>query len=111
MIPVPEGRPYLMPVALMMGLYRKHVGRHGVRVIGGPDGLDVAASRAGDRLFLHIVNTQRRRTVSARIETQGFRIRAGRVFWHALEPELEIIDYREEQQLPKEKPLDLRTFW
>jgi hypothetical protein len=39
------------------------------------------------------------------------RIRAGRVFWYALEPELEIIDYREEQQVPKEKPLDLRTPW
>jgi len=111
MIPVPEGRPYLMPVALMMGLYRKHVGTHGVRIVGGPEGLDIAASRTGNRLFLHVVNTQRRRPVSARIETQGLRIRAGRAFWYALEPELEIIEYHEEQQHPQERALDLLTAW
>jgi hypothetical protein len=37
MIPVPEGRPYLMPVALMMGLYRKHVGTQGIGCDRQPD--------------------------------------------------------------------------
>jgi alpha-N-arabinofuranosidase len=111
MIPVPEGRPYLMPVALMMGLYRKHVGSHGVRVGSGPEGLDIAASRKGDRFFLHVVNTHRRRSVGARFAVAGLIIKAGRVFWHALEPELEIIDYREDEQVPKEKILDLGTSW
>jgi hypothetical protein len=111
MIPVPEGRPYLMPVALMMQLYRKHAGTHGVRVIGAPEGLDVAASMTGGRLFLHIVNTHRRRPVEARFEVPGQRIKAGRVFWHALEPELEIIDYRQDQQVPQEKSLDVGRPW
>jgi len=111
MIPVPEGRPYLMPVALMMGLYRKHVGTHGVRLVGGPEGLDVAASRTGDRLFLHVVNTQRRRPVEARFAAQGLRIKTGRASWFALEPELEIIEYRKDQQVPQERALDLRTAW
>jgi alpha-N-arabinofuranosidase len=111
MIPVPEGRPYLMPVALMMGLYRKHVGSHGVRVGSGPEGLDIAASRKGDRFFLHVVNTHRRRSAGARFAVAGLTIKAGRVFWHALEPELEIIDYREDEQVPKEKILDLGTSW
>jgi alpha-L-arabinofuranosidase len=111
MIPVPEGRPHLMPVAMMMGLYRKHVGTHGVRVVGEPEGLDVAASRTGDRLFLHVVNTQRRQPVKVRFAVPGMRIKTGRVSWFALEPELEIIDYRKEQQVPKEKALDLLTAW
>jgi hypothetical protein len=111
MIPVPEGRPYLMPVALMMGLYRKHVGTQGIRVVGGPEGLDVAASRKDDRLFLHVVNRQRRRPIKARFAAQGLRIQAGKAFWYALDPELEIIDYRPGQQVPNEKALDLRSPW
>jgi hypothetical protein len=111
MIPVPEGRQYLMPVALMMGLYRKHSGAHGVRVIGAPEGLNVAASRTGDRLFLHVVNARRRRPVEARFAAQGMDIRAGRVSWFALEPELEIIDYRPDQQVPREKTLDPGAPW
>jgi len=111
MIPVPEGRPYLMPVALMMGLYRKHVGTHAVRIVGGPEGLDIAASRTGDRIFLHVVNTQRRRPAAARFAAEALRIKAGRVSWFALEPELEIIEYHEEQQLPQERILDLLKAW
>jgi len=111
MIPVPEGRPYLMPVALMMGLYRKYVGTQGVRVVGGPLGLDVAASRTGERIFLHIVNTQRRRPIAVHFAVSSQRIKAGRVSWFALEPEVEIIGYREDQQVPMEKSLDLQTRW
>ena len=111
MIPVPEGRPYLMPAALMMGLYRKHVGTQGVRVVGGPEGLDVAASRTGDRLFLHIVNTQRRRPIEARFAVPGLKIKAGRVSWFALEPEVEIIEYRRDEQEPQERALDLLAAW
>jgi hypothetical protein len=100
-----------MPVALMMALYRKHAGTHGVRVIGAPEGLDVAASMTGGRLFLHIVNTHRHRPVEARFEVPGQRVKAGRVFWFALEPELEIIDYQKDQQLPQQKPLDIEAPW
>jgi len=111
MIPVPEGRPYLMPVALMMGLYRRHVGSHGVRVVGGPEGLDVAASRKEDRLFLHVANTERRRPIEASFAVPGLRIKAGRVSWFALEPEVEIIEYRPDQQVPKEKALTPQKSW
>jgi hypothetical protein len=111
MIPVPEGRPYLMPVALMMMLYRKHAGKQAVRVVGCPEGLDVAASRSGDRLFLHVVNTQRRTPIAARFAALGLKARAGKAAWFALEPELEIIDYRPDQQVPREKVLDPGTPW
>jgi alpha-L-arabinofuranosidase len=111
MIPVPEGRPYLMPVALMMKLYRKHVGTHGVTVTDWPEGLDIAASRKGDRLFLHVVNKQRRRPVQAHFVVQGLKVKSGRVSWFALEPEVEIIEHRAAQQVPNDKTLDLRSPW
>jgi alpha-N-arabinofuranosidase len=66
MIPVPFGKAYLMPVARVMKLYRHHIGTHAVEVGACPDGLDVVASRTGNQLFLHVVNTDR--THSAMIE-------------------------------------------
>ena len=47
MIPVPGGRSFLMPVAMMMSLYRRHTGTKNIAVVRAPDGLDVAASRTG----------------------------------------------------------------
>ena len=111
MIPVPGGRPFLMPVGMMMSLYRKHVGTHGVDAAGGPDGLDVAASRSGDRLFLHVVNTSRRRAARTRFAARGMKIGRGRIFWHALPPELEITEYREEYAVPREQVLDPLAAW
>jgi hypothetical protein len=73
--------------------------------------LDVAASREDGRLFLHVVNTWRRRPVKTRFAVPGQRIKKGRVSWFALEPELEIIEYREDEQVPKEKALDLLAAW
>ncbi len=111
MIPVPGGRPYLMPVALMTSLYRGHAGSHGVRVTAAPEGLDVAASAGGGRIFLHVVNTRRRGSVAAKLEVAGARVAGGRGFWHALEPEVEIIDYREDQQTPREAAMDPDRAW
>jgi alpha-L-arabinofuranosidase len=65
MTPTPFGRSYLMPVGAIARLFRKHNGTHGVAVRSAPAGLDVAASRAGDKLFLHVVNTEYGRTVEA----------------------------------------------
>ncbi len=53
MIPVPGGRPFLMPVGMVTGLYRKHVGKQAVTVRNTQTDLEVTASRNGDRLFLH----------------------------------------------------------
>lgn len=111
MVPVPEGRPFLMPVAMMTMLYRKHAGTHGVRSSGAPAGLDVAASRAGNRVFIHVVNTERRRPISARLAVTGMRIRAGRAHWFAPEPELEIIEHREDYAAPRERDIDAREPW
>jgi alpha-L-arabinofuranosidase len=67
MIPVPGGDAYLMPVARVMKLYRHHIGRHALDVKAAPADLDVAASRTDDKVFLHVVNTNRTRSASARL--------------------------------------------
>lgn len=70
MIPTPrgEGRAYLMPVARVMQLYRRHIGTSALRVLSTPDGLDVVASRAGNRVYLHVVNTNRGKSVTTRLQ-------------------------------------------
>ncbi len=111
MIPVPRGRSFMMPVAMVMSLYRKHSGKRAVAVTGTPDGLDVVASRTGNRVFLHVVNTRRTRSVRSTFRIQGARISEGRVHWFALNPEDEVFQYRPECTFPKEKKLDSTLQW
>ena len=75
MIPVPRGRSFMMPVALVMSLYRHHVGDQAVAVSQQPDGLDVTASRTGNRIYLHVVNTRRDRSVASRLQIEDARHR------------------------------------
>jgi alpha-L-arabinofuranosidase len=91
-IPVPQGqgRAYLQPVARVMRLYRHHLGSHATGVTSAPEGLDVASSRRGGTLYLHVVNTHRTRAVSARLRVAGARVRSGRVFEIADDPMVEV---------------------
>lgn len=111
MIPVPGGRPFMMPVAMVMGLYRKHSGKQSVEIGETPDGLDVTASRTGDRLFLHVVNTHRAQSVKSAFQVQGRKIAGGQVHWFALDPEFEVFEYRPECVFPQEKKLDANSAW
>ena len=91
-IPVPrnQGKAYLQPVARVMRLYRHHIGSHAVAVKQTPDGLDIAASRRGDTLYLHVVNTHRNRAVKTGFQIAGRRIQSGRVFEIADDPMVEV---------------------
>jgi alpha-L-arabinofuranosidase len=111
MIPVPRGRAFMMPVAMVMSLYRKHTGEKAIDVTSVPDGLDVTASRTGDRVFLHVANTNRTRSVSARLGVDGMVVNSGRVFEIAIEPEYEVFEYRPEVTAPKEKVLAKNGEW
>jgi alpha-L-arabinofuranosidase len=90
MIPVPHGKSYLMPVARVMKLYRHHIGKHAVNVAATPDGLDVVASRTGDKLFLHVVNTNRDRSVAAQFRAAGAQTKGAKSFGIADEPMVEV---------------------
>jgi alpha-N-arabinofuranosidase len=65
MLPTPRGRSYLMPVGSIARLFKQHNGTHGVAVRSAPAGLDIAASRSGDKLYLHVANVQYGRAVEA----------------------------------------------
>lgn len=111
MIPVPRGKSHLMPVAMVMSLYRKHSGKRSLQVRGAPDGLDVTASRTGDRVWLHVVNTRRTRSVRASMRIPGETISAGRVHWFAMDSEHEVFEYRPECTFPREARLDPSGDW
>ena len=91
MIPVPDGQSFLMPVALVMSLYRHHTGSHAVDVVQTPSELDVTASRSDDRVYLHVVNTNRTQSVTATLRVDGCEIESGTIFQLAADPELEVI--------------------
>ncbi len=111
MIPVPGGKSFMMPVAMVMSLYRKHTGNKAVEVLDTPADLDVAASRTRDRVFLHVVNTNRTRSVKSAFRIKGMNITGGCVYWFDLDPEFEIFEYRPENTFPKERVLnDSLTF-
>ena len=110
-IPTPGGRSYMMPVALVMALYRHHTGDRSVRVTRTPEALDVTASRSKDRLFLHIVNTSRDRSVTTRLTVDGMSILSGRVFQLASDPEFEVIETQAREIVPVQKDLPPDGLW
>ena len=111
MIPVPRGKSYMMPVALVMSLYRHHTGDKALDVDKAPENLDVTASRTGDRIYLHAVNTNRDRSIAAQLVINGMKIRSGRVFEMAGDPEYEVIQTQPNEIVPVEKNLPLNDRW
>lgn len=93
----------MMPVARVMSLYRKHMGTQAVAVTASHRALDVTASRSGAKVFLHVVNTQRRRAVRARLGVEGMSIVGGRAFEMADDPQREITELERDVFAPKER--------
>ena len=113
-IPTPKGqnRAYLQPVARVMQLYRHHIGSHAIRVAGQPDGLDVVASRRGDTVYFHVVNTRRTRLMNATIQIAGQVIRSGRVFEITADPTVEVSYLNDADVMrPLEKPFATDGAW
>jgi alpha-N-arabinofuranosidase len=90
MIPVPHGDAYLQPVARVMKLYRHHIGQHALEVTATPADLDVVASRTGDKVFLHVVNTHRTQSASATLGLGDATIRQATAFEIADDPQVEL---------------------
>jgi alpha-L-arabinofuranosidase len=112
MIPTPSYRKtYMMPVARIMQLYRKHVGEKTLDVTNAPDGLDIAASRTGDRIFLHVVNTSMTKSVETQFDLSGLKITGGKVFEIADEPFREVSEYEPDVFLTKEHTLPKDNRW
>jgi alpha-N-arabinofuranosidase len=111
MIPVPDGKSYMMPVALVMSLYRHHTGDKAVDVSSVPADLDVTASRSDERIYLHVINTNKERPVSAFLKVDGMKTVSGRIFELAADPEFEVIETQSDEISPKEKNLPASCRW
>ena len=113
MIPTQPSRnkAFMQPVARVMSLYRRHVGTQAVRVAKCPDGLDITASRNGDRFFLHVINTNRDRAVDVDLRVDGMAARGGKVFEIAADPTFEIRECPPDPFVPVEKNLPPNRHW
>ncbi len=106
MIPVPDGRSFLMPVAKIMSLYRKHTGKEYLDVADVPAGLDVTASRSENTVYLHVVNTNRTKAVKSTFRLDNGTIRSGRIFELSTDPEFEIMSASNDPLVPRERMLE-----
>jgi alpha-L-arabinofuranosidase len=77
--PVPRGRTFLMPVASIARLFKRNNGEDGVAVTAAPSSLDIAASRTGNKVFLHVLNVDCRRPIEASFTIAGKNVISGRV--------------------------------
>jgi alpha-L-arabinofuranosidase len=111
MIPVPGGKAYLMPVARVMALYRRHSGAEFVNTLAVPDGLDVTASRSGNKLYLHVINTRRKMPVKAKLSIQGYPATGGKVYQISADPELEIMECTRDALASVQKDLPPNMEW
>ena len=107
MLPVPSGRAFAMPVAKVMALYGKHAGKSFVNVTETPADLDVTASRTGDKLFLHVINTNRTQSRSGSIAVAGMTVRGATAFTIAADPEFEIIAAERDPMRVRESKVDV----
>ncbi|MDX2150038.1 MAG: alpha-L-arabinofuranosidase [Bryobacteraceae bacterium] len=79
MLQTPRGISYLTPVGSIMRLFKRNNGKQGVAVTAGHPDLDIAASRTGDTVFLHVLNKSFSRAVETPLRVQGRQVHGGRV--------------------------------
>ena len=106
MIPVPSGRPFLMPVAKVMALYRKYSGKDYLNTSSASDLLDVTGSRTGDTFYLHIVNTSRNQSVPTKFQINGRTIVSAQAFEISEDPTYEILRAENDSLQPKVKTIE-----
>jgi alpha-N-arabinofuranosidase len=87
MLGSPREQPYLLPVGHIMRLFRKLSGTHGVSAASSDSSLEVSASRTGDKLYLHVVNTSLDHGASIDLDLGGVAARAVRC--HRINPDLD----------------------
>ncbi|MDZ4801269.1 MAG: alpha-L-arabinofuranosidase [Bryobacteraceae bacterium] len=109
---VPAGVSYLTPAGCVMRLFGRHNGTTGVDLAAVPDGLDVAASRTGNRVWLHVANTNYRGSVEASLGVKGMTVKGGRV-WEIAPPSLRAMVTQDEPEVfkPREAALPGDARW
>ncbi|MBQ7396340.1 MAG: hypothetical protein IJW08_07360 [Lentisphaeria bacterium] len=72
--PVHAGKAYLMPVGEVMGLYSAHCGKFAADAVCDDKDIDVTASVDGNKLYLHIVNTNAHHSVNVPLEVEDKKV-------------------------------------
>lgn len=103
---VPAGVSYLIPVGAVARLFKRHHGKQGLAVKAAPSNLDIAASREGDKFFLHVANVNYSRSTEATLAVERMVVTDGRVLEIAPEnPRQEISPLNPDVFNPREQPL------
>ncbi|OQA82344.1 MAG: hypothetical protein BWY31_03220 [Lentisphaerae bacterium ADurb.Bin242] len=84
-----------------MALYAAHIGRDAVHV-SAPNGIDAAASRTEDKLFLHLVNLDRTAAKRTHFQIPGFSETPERILEISAASETEITEMTPELFAPHE---------
>jgi alpha-L-arabinofuranosidase len=109
---VPAGVSYLLPIGAVMRLFKRHNGTHGVAVKSAPASLDIAASRAGNKVFLHVGNMNYSGATEATFAVEGLIITGGRVLEISPEnPRQEISPLNSDVFKPREHSLGEVLKW
>jgi alpha-L-arabinofuranosidase len=82
---VPRGISFLLPIGSIMRLFKRNIGKSGIAIGSCPSGLDIAASRSEDKIFLHVLNMNYSDSVKASFVIDGATIIGGKV--HEIAPE------------------------
>lgn len=105
-IVVPRGGSFLLPIGSIMRLYKRYGGRRGIKLAALPEALDAAATRRGDTLCLHVLNTRYDKAVRVTLAVKNARITGGRVYEIAPdEPRAHVDQTHREIFEPMEKTL------
>ncbi|MBN1919402.1 MAG: alpha-L-arabinofuranosidase [Verrucomicrobia bacterium] len=112
MIPIPwwNGPAFMMPVARVMSLYRRHIGKR-ICDVQAPAGLDTIASRTGKTVYVHVVNTDRTRPADATFRVDGHTVGSGKVWQIADDPAREIWEGKTGVFAPTEHTLPANSTW
>jgi alpha-L-arabinofuranosidase len=103
---VPGNVSYLHPAGSVMRMFKRHKGTHGVSVKSAPSSLDVAATRDGNRIVLHVANTDYSRAADATFAVDGMTVTGGTVHEIAPENPRQHVSYRNPDVFkPIERPL------
>ena len=103
---VPAGVSYLMPAGAVARLFRRHNGKQAVAVKSAPSNLDLAASREGNKFFLHAANLNYSGSTEVSLAIEGMQITGGRVLEIAPDnPRQEISLLNPGVFNPREQPL------
>jgi alpha-L-arabinofuranosidase len=75
----PSGVSYLLPAGAIARLFKRHNGTHGIDLKSAPNDLDIAASRTGNTVFLHVANMNYTGAIKASFAVDGMQVTGGRV--------------------------------